>query len=151
MAALKHPFDGEIAFNDQDICGNNGECHDQIGYLSHTDGLPGDWPVGDIIANIIHENAVDHPLWPVINPENQFKTLSAGQQRRVALADLLSHEKSLYLLDEPMASLDHPSVEVLLDILLKLLNNGQSIILATHRDIPPTLPIDQVIRLYVHA
>jgi ABC-type branched-subunit amino acid transport system ATPase component len=60
--------------------------------------------------------------------------LSLGQMKRVALARLLQAGASVLLLDEPLASLDRPSAERLLE-LLAVLNReeGRSILVAEHQ------------------
>ncbi|SMD12254.1 phosphonate transport system ATP-binding protein [Desulfocicer vacuolatum DSM 3385] len=47
-------------------------------------------------------------------------TLSGGQQQRVAIARTLAQEPEIFLADEPIASLDPHSAEVVMDILLKI-------------------------------
>ena len=62
----------------------------------------------------------------------QYLTLSAGQQRRLALAVALAHDPPIVLLDEPTAGLDVPSRLQLHDLMHELRAAGTTIILATH-------------------
>jgi len=62
----------------------------------------------------------------------QYHTLSAGQQRRLALAVALAHDPPIVLLDEPTAGLDVPSRLQLHDLMHELRAAGTTIILATH-------------------
>jgi heme exporter protein A len=59
--------------------------------------------------------------------------LSAGQRRRVALARLLVAQRPLWLLDEPTASLDDGSREMLLGLMRNHLAARGLIIAATHQ------------------
>lgn len=61
--------------------------------------------------------------------------LSAGQKQRVALTRLLIATASLWLLDEPSASLDTDGVQLLNDLLVRHLEGGGAAVVATHRPI----------------
>lgn len=61
--------------------------------------------------------------------------LSAGQQRRLALARLLVSPRPVWLLDEPSAALDAEGQTLLTDLLGEHLRAGGLAIIATHDDI----------------
>lgn len=65
-----------------------------------------------------------------------FGYLSAGQQRRIALARLLVTHRPLWLLDEPTAALDKRSDKLFGELASAHLANGGMMIAATH------LPLD---------
>jgi len=62
-----------------------------------------------------------------------FGYLSAGQQRRIALARLLVSERPLWLLDEPTAALDKRSDRLFADLVRTHLAKGGLAIAATHQ------------------
>src|SRR6266568_7391022 len=58
--------------------------------------------------------------------------LSGGQRQRLALAIALINDPQILILDEPTAALDPQSRRALLDIVLRLREQGKTIILTTH-------------------
>ncbi len=64
------------------------------------------------------------------------RSLSAGQKRRLGLASLLVAHRSLWLLDEPYASLDDEGGAVVDRLLTGHLARGGGIALSTHQRMP---------------
>lgn len=60
--------------------------------------------------------------------------LSAGQQRRVALARLWLSKQVLWILDEPLTAIDKHGVRVLEQLFLSHTERGGIILLTTHQD-----------------
>jgi heme exporter protein A len=65
-------------------------------------------------------------------------TLSAGQQRRAAMARWLVSERTLWLLDEPLTALDVSAQTLLRHILAEHCANGGAVVCATHSPIEVT-------------
>ena len=61
--------------------------------------------------------------------------LSAGQQRRVALARLRLDAGRLWLLDEPFTALDAGGQDLVRDLIARHLAAGGSVLCATHQDL----------------
>lgn len=72
-----------------------------------------------------------------------FGYLSAGQQRRIALARLLVASRPLWLLDEPTAALDRRSDQLFADLVRNHLAQGGMAIAATHQP----LGLDNIVSL----
>ena len=64
--------------------------------------------------------------------DKQIGELSGGQQQRIFIARALAQEADLLLLDEPLAGLDIPSQEQVLDVLDSISAEGMTLIVATH-------------------
>jgi putative ABC transport system ATP-binding protein len=58
--------------------------------------------------------------------------LSGGQQQRIAMARALINNPTLLLADEPTGALDTQSGEQVMDLLVQLHRDGQTILLVTH-------------------
>ena len=61
--------------------------------------------------------------------------MSAGQQRRVAMARWLLSARKLWLLDEPLTALDSSAQDLLRDVIAEHCANGGAVICATHNAI----------------
>ncbi len=62
----------------------------------------------------------------------QYRELSTGQQRRLALALAVAHQPPILILDEPTAGLDVGSRSVLHELMAEMRDAGTAILLATH-------------------
>ena len=60
--------------------------------------------------------------------------LSGGQQQRVAIARAIAHEPSILFADEPTANLDSMNSRLVLEALLDLHKDGQTIVMVTHEE-----------------
>ena len=58
--------------------------------------------------------------------------LSGGEKRKLAIAGVLAMQPKIILLDEPFANLDYRSTGATLKLLLRLQNEGHTIILVSH-------------------
>src|SRR3546814_10426137 len=64
--------------------------------------------------------------------KNLPKKLSGGQKQRVAIARALVTNPTMILCDEPTASLDAKSAEVIMEELKTLAGEGKAVIIITH-------------------
>jgi putative ABC transport system ATP-binding protein len=60
------------------------------------------------------------------------KTLSGGEQQRIAIARALVTDPKIVLCDEPTASLDKDSLAIVMNELLDLATGGKAVAVVTH-------------------
>lgn len=73
--------------------------------------------------------------------------LSAGQQRRVALARLWISRAPLWILDEPLTAIDKQGVSALIELFEHHAQHGGMVLLTTHQDLPGVSRAVRKIRL----
>lgn len=64
-----------------------------------------------------------------------LRSLSAGQQRRVALARMLLADVPLWLMDEPFTNLDREGRALVMDLVTEHLGKDRMCIMAAHQDV----------------
>jgi heme exporter protein A len=113
---------------------------EQAHYLGHQDALKPSLSVGENLrfwAGFLGKRAaeIDGPLDAVgldtlIDLPAAY--LSAGQRRRLSIARLLAVKRPIWLLDEPMSTLDAPSQQRLAAFMHTHLTEGGIVMAATH-------------------
>jgi energy-coupling factor transport system ATP-binding protein len=80
--------------------------------------------------------------------ERRVDSLSGGEQRRVAIAGILARRPSVLVLDEPLAGLDRPSREGLIDLLAALRRDLSMTVVVISHDLHGMERVcDRVVRL----
>ena len=95
-------------------------------------GLEGQQADNDSLLNALARTGV------LVKAFAPCKTLSAGQQRRAAMARWLVSGRTLWLLDEPLTALDLSAQTLLRHILAEHCANGGAVVCATHSPIEVT-------------
>ena len=109
-----------------------------IGVQLQTSGLPANMRVDEAMRFFCAYHGVA-PRYDLLErlglkekQRSQFRELSTGQQRRLALALAAAHRPPVLILDEPTAGLDVNSRTELHTLMQELRDAGTSILLATH-------------------
>jgi heme ABC exporter ATP-binding subunit CcmA len=120
--------------------GDRRQLRRRVGWLGHEGSFYDELTVMDNLR--FAARALDRPLEDIAPALERVgltsktrvttKSLSAGQRRRLALAWLLVRRPSLWVLDEPYASLDDAGRNFLDGLLGELVANGIGIVLSAH-------------------
>lgn len=108
---------------------------ENLEFFAATQGMPCNEPPFDLLAKVGLVGLEDVPAG----------NLSAGQQRRIALARLWVTHARLWILDEPFTSLDIAGIELLHQRFTEHLASGGAIVLTSHQ--PLELAVTQYQRL----
>lgn len=141
LAALLIPETGSIVWGDDPVGNDLARYRASLHYAGHLDAVKPALGVRDTLAfwagmRGFPASRVDAALiafaldavadWPC-------RWLSAGQKRRLALARLIASPASLWLLDEPTASLDADGEDRLVAAIERHRAGGGRVAIATHR------------------
>ena len=87
------------------------------------------WP-GRSDRDIVRRALETVEMWPFRHA--QITEMSGGQRKRVFIARALAQGASILLLDEPFSGVDVHSQSSLLDVLLRLRDDGHTIMMSSH-------------------
>ncbi len=128
--------------------GDRREIRRRVGWLGHEGSLYDELTVGENLDFARRATGIDGDVAAVLERVGLAtraavvtKQLSAGQRRRLALAWLLLRRPSLWLLDEPFASLDESARELLDHAVAEASRAGATVVLTSH-DLPSSASYD---------
>lgn len=146
LAGLAPPLEGEVRWDLEPIIKQREIYHQHLLYLGHLSGVKPEltaWENLQFYQRISQAEQGDEPLWAVLEkvgllgredlPATQ---LSAGQQRRIALARLWLSHSPLWILDEPFTAIDKKGVEILTALFDEHAEKGGIVLLTSHQDVP---------------
>ena len=135
---------GTVRWNGQDILADRFEYLSNMKYLGHLPGVKRELTVRENLTLLTALETDDEKVNVVdlaarVGLKQRLSVpcarLSAGQQRRLALAGLLITTKKLWILDEPLTALDVHFVEFIENRIQEHLDHGGIVVLTTHREI----------------
>jgi len=144
ISGLSIPYAGSIYWHDTPITSDRESFYQQLLYLGHKTGIKPELTALENLQFFQHlqpsHSNVD--LWDILakvglagHEDIITAQLSAGQQRRVALARLWINDCPLWVLDEPFTALDKSGVRVLEALFLQHAQQGGIVLLTTHQDL----------------
>ena len=138
LEGLRTPDGGSLHVMGVDPARQAHKLRNVIGVQLQTSGLPDSIRVDEAIKFFCAYHGIA-PRYDLLDRlglaekrSAQYHQLSAGQQRRLALALAVAHDPPVLFLDEPTAGLDVPSRVELHTLMRELQAAGTTIILATH-------------------
>ncbi|MFN2359537.1 MAG: cytochrome c biogenesis heme-transporting ATPase CcmA [Marinobacter sp.] len=144
LAGLNDSYSGDLLWRGSHRHGYREEFLRNMLYLGHRPGIkPLLTPMENLRALMAGRRSLpDKVLWQALEGTglDGFQTvpcrnLSAGQQRRVALARLLIADEPLWILDEVFTAIDIHGVTALERLLVERAEKGGAIIVTTHHDL----------------
>ena len=146
LSTLEKPDDYDLAEIDGfDLVRNSEEVRARVGFLSHN---PPYYPELTGLENLdfwldLHPDNYDSnysgellaQVGLIIFKDDMAGNYSRGMIQRLGFAIAIAHSPTTLLLDEPLTGLDDDGSQIIEDHLLRLKDNGCSILLSSHDEI----------------
>ncbi|AKO45225.1 cytochrome c biogenesis heme-transporting ATPase CcmA [[Haemophilus] ducreyi] len=157
LAGLALPVAGEVLWNNLSIHKQRDEYYAELFYLGHYAGIKPElsaWENLRFYQKMQGLSLDDEALWFALDKVSLVERadlpcsyLSAGQQRRVALAKLWLTQQKLWILDEPFTAIDNHGVGDLIMHIERHCSLGGIAIFTSHQTVESnkvrTLSLDQ--------
>lgn len=144
LAGITQPFAGRISFFGKKRTKN------MIAYVPQRIGVDWDFPI--TVKEVVLMGRYGHIGWfkspgkkdvdkvfdalesvgMLSYADRHIAELSGGQQQRVFLARALVQEPEIYLLDEPLAGIDMPTEQIIINLLRCERDKGKTVIMVHH-------------------
>ena len=152
LAGLVAPASGSITWGDESTAKDLEGYRTIMSYVGHQSGLKSNMT----LREHLHFWGRFYDGEPLVAAANFFLKLdkeldtpcgqlSAGWQRRTALARLIIAQSRLWLLDEPLSSLDDESVEIILSLIATRCDQGGIVLMSYHGAL--RIPFGQVLQM----
>lgn len=145
LAGLAQPLKGEVLWNGVSIYQQREDYHKNLLYIGHQYGIKPELSVWENLAfyqKISHSQQGDEILWQSLEKVELIGLedipagyLSAGQQRRIALARLWLSKSLLWILDEPFTAIDKKGVNTLTSLFEQHTQKDGIVIFTSHQDV----------------
>lgn len=149
IAGLALPLTGDVRWNGEKISLCREQFHTDLLYLGHLFGVKPEltaWENLQFYQRISACEQGEEALWRALEivglagrEDIAVSRLSAGQQKRIALARLWLSQATLWILDEPFNAIDKYGVRVLTEHFERHTEKGGIVILTSHQDVPSQL------------
>lgn len=152
IAGLIELESGVVSWNDKSVSSGRQIFQNAMVWMSHKVGFKGDLTLVDNLLfeaklRLQSERDLDDVLQRLdLNKLKRLplRSLSAGQQRRVALARMLLSDAPLWMMDEPASNLDAQGRTLVMALIKEHLGRGGMAIVAAHQEIELAVPTHKV-------
>lgn len=144
LCGLTLPTEGTVTWQEQDIQTIRSTYYANLLYIGHTSGIKAELTplenlalaqaIGCYPSGVSLEEALAQVGLAGFE-EVPTRALSAGQQRRVALARLLLNHAQLWILDEPFTALDKTAISLVENWLEQHAQQGGMAVLTSHHPV----------------
>lgn len=152
LAGILEVESGDIRWNGQDVRATRQAYCESLVWMAHRVGFKSDLT---LVENLRFEtslrassaqglDAVLEQLDLTRLVRLPLRALSAGQQRRVALARMLISSAPLWLMDEPFTNLDRSGRKLVKKLVAGHVKNGGLCVLAAHEDVKVDVPTERI-------
>lgn len=141
------PLDGQILWRGQPVVGNRTQFSGEMLYLGHQTGIKAALSPEENLRWLCQLNSANqsldiaealHKVGLMGYEDVPCYSLSAGQQRRVALARLYLSTAPLWILDEPFTAIDKVGVAQLEELMQQHIDRGGMLLITTHQELSLT-------------
>jgi heme exporter protein A len=155
LCGIRLPDAGCIDWCGEDINRLGADYHEHTAYVGHRDGIKLDLtPLENLAMARALGKPNDSTLEEALEKVDLYgfedvltRNLSAGQQRRLALARLLVTDTVLWILDEPFTSLDTHGIKTIEHLLDRHTGNGGMLAVTSHHAVNLNNTATQTINL----
>ncbi|WP_145577075.1 cytochrome c biogenesis heme-transporting ATPase CcmA [Yersinia mollaretii] len=144
LAGLADADEGLVSWQGENIRRDRARYHQDLMYLGHQPGIKSVLTPFENLAfyQSVFQKVDSAAIWQALAQvglvgyeDLPVSQLSAGQQRRVALARLWLSQSPLWILDEPLTAIDKQGVGTLLALFVEHAAKGGMVLLTTHQDL----------------
>ncbi|AMG29866.1 cytochrome c biogenesis heme-transporting ATPase CcmA [Grimontia hollisae] len=156
IAGLGLAESGDVLWQGEPVSRVREAFYGNLLFLGHSTGVKREMTAFENLAfyQRMHGDTDESVLWDVLarvglagREDVPAAQLSAGQNRRVALARLWISKSKLWVLDEPLTAIDKQGVKVLETLFEEHVNSGGMVLFTTHQDMFSGNPTLRRIRL----
>lgn len=145
LAGLLTPSSGTARIGGVDVQQRPTEARMQLGFLTSSTGLYERLTGREIMKTFGALHDLDGPalrrrIDEVVEElelgafvDRRCGALSSGQKQRISIARAVVHDPTVYVLDEPTATLDPVAAQDILDLVRRAQARGKAVLFSTHR------------------
>ncbi|CNF74749.1 cytochrome c biogenesis heme-transporting ATPase CcmA [Yersinia bercovieri] len=144
LAGLADADEGQVSWQGKNIRSDRPRYHQDLLFLGHQPGIKSVLTPFENLAfyQSVFQKVDSAAIWLALAQvglvgyeDLPVSQLSAGQQRRVALARLWLSQSPLWILDEPLTAIDQQGVGTLLALFVEHAASGGMVLLTTHQEL----------------